>query len=637
MKHKRPYFLFLMLTLLVLAACNPAGSTEPAVNEGDAGAEQAAEPTAEVVADPTAEVEAEPTAVVEADPGAADECAAAGDGTHQLIAAAQGICFLYPDTYDVAQGTDGSLTLYVGSLMNTEAPLASVRMVALDGRSIQEVIPDYPSDADLAAMSFLTIDLGGEMATVLDILPGQDTNRRVFAVHDGVVLDLMIARIGEEYGAVGEEAEALYNVITSSFQFIDVEPEAPLLIDGSVVAPAMPDSEGGLAPVANFEGTLAYIQDKALIIQRPDGEQVSVETCPPDAYCITQYLKWAPDGRHLLYYYYDGENDSLRLADPFGQIQVVTEDIAFAMPGDWSPDGQAVVFLRPTGEQIDGTETTPPLHVHEVWTAVLDASGTVQEPQLVGRTNRLGDGCGGGGRSASEVLYENEGGTAYGYLMGVMEWTASGTLLYTNNCTNIGINRFDLNSAVDLPPFERVLRNLIVDESGSQWYAVTGPTWSTEAEDHRIATGKPEETAVAILPTQNPVELLFYGSQSDRLYYTTREFVENAEIPDLGAYFNFFKSALWQINRDGSGETLLWQGEDQAYAQVSETANGDLIFVLIENDRPLYEALQNGSATMDEMGEFAPQRHIMRLSVGGEPQMVLRNAGQPAIAPVVQP
>jgi hypothetical protein len=395
------------------------------------------------------------------------------------------------------------------------------------------------------------------------------------------------------------------------------------------------DANGGqsVEPATTFEGPLAYIQDKALIIQHPDGEQVSVDICPQGAYCITQFLKWAPDGQHLLYYHYDGENDSLRLADPLGQVQVVADDVAFVMPGDWSPDGQAVVFLRPTDEHIEGSETSPPFHVHEVWMAALDASGVVQEPQLVGSTNRLEDGCGGGGRSASEILYENEGGTAYGYYMGVMEWTASGTLLYTNNCTNIGINRFDMNSDEDLSPFEVELRNLIMDESSSQWFAITGPTWATEAESHQIATGKPEETTVTIIPTSNPVELLFYGSQSGKLYYTTREFVESAEIPDIGAYFHFFKSGLWQINQDGSEETLLWQGEDQGYAQISETTDGDILFVLVENDRPLYKALQNGSATMDEMGEFAPQRHIIRLTAGGESQTAVSNAGQPEIAP----
>ncbi|MFN2279500.1 MAG: hypothetical protein ACK2UR_17930, partial [Candidatus Promineifilaceae bacterium] len=49
------------------------------------------------------------------------------------------------------------------------------------------------------------------------------------AVHNGKVYDLMIARIGEEYGAVGEEAEDLYDLITGSFQFVGTEPAAPLL------------------------------------------------------------------------------------------------------------------------------------------------------------------------------------------------------------------------------------------------------------------------------------------------------------------------------------------------------------------------------------------------------------------------
>ena len=113
--------------------------------------------------------------------------------------------------------------------MNTEAPLASIQFKILDGRSIQEVIPDYPSDEELAAMSLFTIDLGGEMATVLDNLPEQDINRRVIALHENRVIDIMIARIGLEYGDVGEQAEVLYTTITESFRFIGIEPEAPLL------------------------------------------------------------------------------------------------------------------------------------------------------------------------------------------------------------------------------------------------------------------------------------------------------------------------------------------------------------------------------------------------------------------------
>jgi hypothetical protein len=227
MKQKSLFHFLLLFTLLVLAACNVAGAAEPATQDNDA---------------------AEPIAEAPVDKVSVDQCAETTDGTSQLIYAAQGICFLYPDNYDVFQGEDGSLTLYVRSLLNTEAPLATIHFDVLDGRSIQEVIPDYPSDADLATMSFLAIDLGEETATVLDNMPGQDTNRRVIAVHNDRVIDMMIARIGPEYGQVGEQAEALFNTMTGSFQFIGIEPNAPLL-----AGPECPEAAAGTTLFTNVE------------------------------------------------------------------------------------------------------------------------------------------------------------------------------------------------------------------------------------------------------------------------------------------------------------------------------------------------------------------------------------------------
>ena len=201
MKHKSLLFV-LVFSLFILAACSSVAS---AGTDDDLAAQ-----------DVSGKV-------------SVANCVEAEPGTKQVVYAAQGVCFLYPDNYEVFQVNDGSLTLYVDSLMNTEAPLASIQFKPLDGRSIQEVIPDYPSDAELATMSFLTIDLGGEMATVLDNLPGQDINRHVIALHEGRIIDIMIARFGPEYGVVGEQAETLYTTITDSFRFIGIEPEAPLL------------------------------------------------------------------------------------------------------------------------------------------------------------------------------------------------------------------------------------------------------------------------------------------------------------------------------------------------------------------------------------------------------------------------
>jgi hypothetical protein len=209
----------MLFILIALATCSPSGGAEPT-------AEPADEPTSEPIIEPTAIPADEETPSEEL---TAADCPEATAGTHQLIDAANGICFLFPDNYDVIQSETGELTLYVKSPLNTEAPLANIRVEAMDGRSLQEIMPDYPSDAELAAISFLTVDLGGELATVLDILPGQDTNRHVVAIHNGHLVDIMIARIGEDYGTVGQQAEALFQLITGSFRFIAVEPDAKLV------------------------------------------------------------------------------------------------------------------------------------------------------------------------------------------------------------------------------------------------------------------------------------------------------------------------------------------------------------------------------------------------------------------------
>ncbi len=256
MKCKPIFFYFLFVLLLALAACNPAGGTEPAADTAANPGDAAAVPTE--------------TGTV-SDKVSVANCAEAMPGAYQLIYAAQGICFLYPDNYDVFQGEEGGLTLYVRSPLNTEAPLASISFEPLNGRS--DLVSDYLPDINLAVTTLPTVNLGSEIATVLDDLPGQDTNRRILAVHDDRVINIMIARIGAEYGAVGEQAEALSRMITDSFQFIGIEPEAPLL-----AGPECPEAAVGTTLFTNAEDGFClllpdgYAVDDSLTTENGGGE-----------------------------------------------------------------------------------------------------------------------------------------------------------------------------------------------------------------------------------------------------------------------------------------------------------------------------------------------------------------------------
>lgn len=406
--------------------------------------------------------------------------------------------------------------------------------------------------------------------------------------------------------------------------------EAPQLPD----PPVREDVDNLTAVSAN---AIAYVQDEQIFIRTlPDGDTVPIHTepCPEGSYCSLDYLKWSPDGRFLLYTYYDGSRTTLRVSDQQGNVQII-ENVALIRPGAWSPDGRSIAYMVQTDTPAETTEESFLAGwVFEVWTVPVAEDGSLGTPQLVGPWQNSGDGCGGGGRSASELLYEDEGGTPYGYKMGVMEWTAQNILLFTLNCTNIGLGRFDMTTGTQLPSFDQPLRNLVLNNSGDRWYAVTGYAWDRENPDHNLlVTGTPDSTEITVIPTSAKVELVFVGQTSGSLYYTERNPLGRESDDMRGLYFAFFESALWRIQPDGSGEERLLFGEDDhAYAQVEETAVGDLLFVLVENERPLAEAAQVIEDN-NMLQAYHPQRHIMQLPAsGGDPTLILTGAGQPALA-----
>jgi hypothetical protein len=205
MKSKH-LFIPMFFVLLAMVACNAGAGQGSATEMADSG---------------------DSTAVDEL---SVADCPDASPGAHQLIDAARGICLLYPDAFDVFEHSDGGgYTFYVGSLLNSEAPTIAFTFEPANGRSLEEVTSQRLTDYAFPDTPSQAITLGGEPASMLDNLPGQDINRRIVALHDDRVIDIVISPVGENSGAVGEQAEAAYNMITSSFQFIGINPEAPLI------------------------------------------------------------------------------------------------------------------------------------------------------------------------------------------------------------------------------------------------------------------------------------------------------------------------------------------------------------------------------------------------------------------------
>jgi len=150
-----------------------------------------------------------------------------GDDAAQLFSSDQlGLCFSYPLGY--TQNLTGDTVAIAGP----DIPGAG----DTKGRFWLEISDSYDrsaeriadEDMDLAVtqqgvsranLGWSGISLGGEQAVVLDGMPGQDLQRRVYVVRDQTlyVLAFMPARSDDQ--AASDQMEALYSAVTNSWSW----------------------------------------------------------------------------------------------------------------------------------------------------------------------------------------------------------------------------------------------------------------------------------------------------------------------------------------------------------------------------------------------------------------------------------
>ena len=114
-----------------------------------------------------------------------------------------------------------------------------------------------------------------------------------------------------------------------------------------------------------------------------------------------------------------------------------------------------------------------------------------------------GIGCGGGGTSTSDNLYDIQGGFALGYQAArQMAWAIEDVLIYPLTCDYWqGYGRLDTQAWQPLAPFSGQLRGLTLDASGSRWYAVTGYNRDRDPLNNRLVTGTAGGTTYEVLET----------------------------------------------------------------------------------------------------------------------------------------
>jgi len=153
-------------------------------------------------------------------------CPESGDDTRLLVNARHGYCLLYSIEYKVEESNPSETSLVIGGLLNAQDPRVNIVVEEANSRTAAAVADEIESGFPGFSVERSTITVGGVEAIVLDKLPGQDINRRVFFEHNGLLYQLMFFwEADESAGGSYARMEALYDIIVASFTFIPTSVE----------------------------------------------------------------------------------------------------------------------------------------------------------------------------------------------------------------------------------------------------------------------------------------------------------------------------------------------------------------------------------------------------------------------------
>jgi hypothetical protein len=192
--------IFFILSGLV-SSCSPVPSSIPA-----AGKVEPPKTVVTGVLTPTLqELESEPAQTSEIEPA-------------ELFSSDQlGLCFSYPRGYTQIPNTE-SVEITAPDLPDSNVKgLFWLEINDSDNRTAEMIADQDMTYAAGLSVGRWTVTLGGEQAVVLDGMPGQELQRRVYIVRQQTLYILAFWPARSENKAASDQMEALYAAVTSSW------------------------------------------------------------------------------------------------------------------------------------------------------------------------------------------------------------------------------------------------------------------------------------------------------------------------------------------------------------------------------------------------------------------------------------
>jgi hypothetical protein len=128
-----------------------------------------------------------------------------------------GFCFSYPQGYTQIPNID-TVEIAVPDFPGTDTKgLFWIEISDSYERTAEKIADEDMTYAAGVDVGRWTVTLGGEQAVVLDGMPGQDLQRRVYVVHQQTLYVLAFMPTRSENKVAGDQMETLYTAVTNSW------------------------------------------------------------------------------------------------------------------------------------------------------------------------------------------------------------------------------------------------------------------------------------------------------------------------------------------------------------------------------------------------------------------------------------
>lgn len=128
-----------------------------------------------------------------------------------------GFCFSYPQGYTQLPFNDAVEIVAPGLTGTDTRGIFWIEISDSYGRTAEKIADEDLTTAAGVDVGRSTVMIGGEPAVVLDGMPGQDPQRRVYVVHEQTLYVLAFMPTLSENQAAGDQMEALYSAVINSW------------------------------------------------------------------------------------------------------------------------------------------------------------------------------------------------------------------------------------------------------------------------------------------------------------------------------------------------------------------------------------------------------------------------------------